>query len=673
MSLPVETASSDRLFPSRARIIRALAQQLTSIEEYASRKPVRFAFISVAAAFIAVIFLCAPVFETNDDVVMSMIASGTGVGDRPDEHIVFSNFLIGLALRSLYTVIPQIPWYGAYLIFVNYLANVAIVYSVTTWRYRRSVGACFLLLFATVSVQLLIRLQFTSTAMWVTEAGILTILTALCRRHEDTSWNAVPVLISGAGLMVLGSLVRFEAYIAAVVVVTVPFIFLVWRMDRSATNRTVLPTWKLALTTGVVIQLIAFGLLAANFGYYHKDATWREFFKFNPYRVKFNDYQWTSYNAQSKWIFDQVQWTENDYNMLSLYWFFDDDRVYNREKLQTVINGYPWVKTTARWRQFGTFWLKLLGHPLLWPIWMQLPFHLWFARNQRSTLLQLMIMAVSIDGIVCGLMMLKTPVFRMFYPLFAFQILISLVFIRWGQPSGKALFSELPFGFWFWWQQSSSRWRIGFDSAIRPVFLATWIAIIAMLGAGWSVGKAVHLSRKTVAAHKLLFADLERIKPQDDELYVCWGGCFPYESVLPLQAPAKMKNVHLLCLGWTQKSPVNKAVKDRFQIEDLTLSLRDKPNVYLISTSVLNHLYSIYVQEHYDIEFAWKPCFSSKAISVFKPVQLEESDEAMVDNFDSADIATEVDLEMDDDDETSSKVQQTSSSSDGPTSTELVR
>jgi hypothetical protein len=133
-----------------------------------------------------------------------------------------------------------------------------------------------------------------------------------------------------------------------------------------------------------------------------------------------------------------------------------------------------------------------------------------------------------------------------------------------------------------------------------------------------------------------------------------------------------MKNVHLLCLGWTQKSPVNKAVKDRFQIQDLTLDLRDKPNVYLISSSILNHLYSVYVQEHYDVEFAWKPCFSSKAISVFKPIQLEESDESMVNNSDSTDIATEVDREIDDE-EVSSKVQQTSSSSDGPTATELVR
>lgn len=49
-----------------------------------------------------IFLVCAtPVYETNDDLVMQLIASGFYTG-HPDAHLIFTNILIGWILRSPY-------------------------------------------------------------------------------------------------------------------------------------------------------------------------------------------------------------------------------------------------------------------------------------------------------------------------------------------------------------------------------------------------------------------------------------------------------------------------------------------------------------------------------------------------------------------------------------------
>ena len=588
-----------------------------SIERFAVRNPLRYSFLSIAILFALVLSFISPFYETNDDAVMSMIASGTGIGARPDEHLVFTNFLIGFVLKFLYTIAPQISWYGVYLVFVHYLANVAATYSVLSWRYRRTIGNCFILLIATVGTQLLIRLQFTSTAMWATSCGIFTILTSLCRRRDDARQRVAGMLCTGAGLVSLGAMVRFEPFLIATLAAGIPCLFLVWELNWK-TDRTV-RTWRIGLITAVATIFIIAVLQISNNAYYDRDVGWREFFAFNPYRVKFNDYQWTNFTERTKPVFDRVQWTENDYELISKHWYFDDDQVFSRENLQLIVDGYPWASSVANWRNFGVWWLILLKDRHLWAIWFQIPLYLWFSRNPKATFIHLVIAAVAIDTVMCG-MLLKAPVFRMYFPLFAMQALFSLLYMRCGVPALEKWNKNVPFrtGFWFGLASRFKRGAMNFE--LKTIWLERTFVVIALFGAGISLFQANKLSRRVVASNRRLLAEIAKINPQDDQLYVCWGGCFPYESILPLDSPQKLKNFHLLCLGWTQKTPVNLAVKNRFQIRDLAVDLVDRKNVFLISSEYLNPYFEKFILEHYDRSVDWKKCFSSSTFDVWKPV-----------------------------------------------------
>ena len=69
-----------------------------------------------------------PSYETNDDVFMTMIASGKGLCPAPDEHLIFTNVIVGQGLKRLYSACPGFPWYGCYLLLVHYAAQVAMAY-----------------------------------------------------------------------------------------------------------------------------------------------------------------------------------------------------------------------------------------------------------------------------------------------------------------------------------------------------------------------------------------------------------------------------------------------------------------------------------------------------------------------------------------------------------------
>src|SRR5260370_12493680 len=77
-------------------------------------RPALVAAVAAAALTLFAVTAGSPQFETNDDVAMNLIAAGVAIADRPDEHLIHSNVLIGLPLAWLYTHAPRVPWFGFY-------------------------------------------------------------------------------------------------------------------------------------------------------------------------------------------------------------------------------------------------------------------------------------------------------------------------------------------------------------------------------------------------------------------------------------------------------------------------------------------------------------------------------------------------------------------------------
>src|SRR5262245_29559189 len=121
-------------FPFRvtARSNYKFRAALLACEGHAMRAPLIFASLAALALLAAIVVLLRVAYETNDDVCLTMIVSGRGFCPRPDEHMLFSNILLGHVLKWLYQFRPLFPWYGSYLLLTHYLSQVAVLYCAIT-------------------------------------------------------------------------------------------------------------------------------------------------------------------------------------------------------------------------------------------------------------------------------------------------------------------------------------------------------------------------------------------------------------------------------------------------------------------------------------------------------------------------------------------------------------
>ena len=608
------------------------------IERWTLNHPLRASIAWMGFLFAAMLSIHTAAYETNDDVAMSMMASGTGLAAQPDEHLVFTNVVIGLLLKHLYTQMPAIPWYGMYLLGVHFLSHVAILYAVLKWRYSRAALFCYWVLFSTIGVLLLTKLQFTSTAIWSVECGLFLTLSGLALRRDVHGRGGWGMLVSGILLMMLGSLVRFDSYIAAMAISAIPLSILVWQLDRFRAPES--RVWRTALATIVFTQIAAFGLQAAHQNYYSRDPAWRAFLDFNPYRVQFNDYAVTRYTAETKPVFDRVGWSENDHEMIRL-WFFDDPQIFGRKNLQAILEGFPWAKEAVSLGKMSDWWRDIINNKRIWPLWALIPLQLWLARDRQFAFRHFLLLTASLDLVICGLMFLKQPPERVYVSLIAFQALYMLYLMREGDstPEVHAIQIMPPGGPVPAWRgvvlrgsialrgTVSLRGSLSLRGTLSPWTASAALVAVAILGLLFGQSTAYRDSRRAVSANRQLHADLDRIGPLESDLFVCWGASFPLESILPLESPHRLRQLHLLGLGWSQHSPANDAVKAHFGIRDLTRALVDNPHVYLLGSTpgrgggVLMDHYGIYIREHYGIDVEWDYCYEGSEFNVYKPVR----------------------------------------------------
>ncbi len=121
--LPSGVAHRDAPAPAvdRSQDLKDVAPRSNAV-----RRPFFLSLVLVGSLVAGILAALTPRFETNDDVGMNAIVAGRMFIDQPDEHVVFSNVLIGCCLKSLYRIAPNVPWYGLYLFVTASISLVAI-------------------------------------------------------------------------------------------------------------------------------------------------------------------------------------------------------------------------------------------------------------------------------------------------------------------------------------------------------------------------------------------------------------------------------------------------------------------------------------------------------------------------------------------------------------------
>lgn len=232
-------------------------------------KKISIAFsVSLAYILCLMVIFGQPGFETNDDVLMAMQASGTGFAEVADEHLIYTHFLIGLVLKFLYQLSPELPWYGLYILTFQTMALTIILFLL---QKRFSSNLYWLtipyLLFAYTKPFLII--QFTTTAALVATAAAALLLEAMAhRRHKAL---LIRYTISSIILFSLASMVRAPA---ALLILILTALFILVKLAGKSLNR----GWKLPIATLSIALISMFLLFTWNRNYYAGSSEWKHLY-----------------------------------------------------------------------------------------------------------------------------------------------------------------------------------------------------------------------------------------------------------------------------------------------------------------------------------------------------------------------------------------------------------
>jgi hypothetical protein len=535
---------------------RAFPRMLNSLRH----KRLLVAAVMTAGVVLSVLAIFTPRFETNDDAGMTAITSGHVLVDQPDEHLVFSNVLIGLALKVLYQAAPRVPWYGGYLFVMASLSLAAVAFACL--RRISTLDACLTVAVVCVAgPPFLTVLQFTRVAFLATLAGLL-LLTALVRDDKParkTLW-AIPFLMAGA-------LIRFNSFLLAVVVLSPLAGWMMWRARTQVGARGAIAVLAGAITVG-------FALLGFNNWYYSRDEAWRDFYKFNALRTSFTDYGRAEYNDVTAPVFAKVGWTRADVELLREWCFLDHER-FNIQTLQTALDGLASRERATEPRSWKELTEILFADTEVLALWACGAIFLLAVRNEGSAWL----VCAGCYLVTCGLCVYLYHDFhlpaRVFCPAFAACAAVILTLSAGPRSIGR-----------------SGPWT-------RSVLARTAIALLLGALLLWRGIVMFNENGDFLAAHAQADDLMRRLKPRADKLFVIWGAEFPYEHIfLPLNGALPASNFKALGLNSLAATPFTTTRLKEFGVSDLYSILRRR-GVYFISNKWENGTLARYFRDHY--------------------------------------------------------------------------
>jgi hypothetical protein len=106
-------------------------------------------------------------------------------------------------------------------------------------------------------------------------------------------------------------------------------------------------------------------------------------------------------------------------------------------------------------------------------------------------------------------------------------------------------------------------------------------------------------ARAVQAMSDRLVKAIHDLGPQPDELYVDWGGSFPYELCLGSHQVRALAPMRILALGCANQTPINKERLREFHIDNLFQAIFEQNNVRVIGYGDTINQIARYADEHY--------------------------------------------------------------------------
>jgi hypothetical protein len=418
-------------------------------------------------------------------------------------------------------------------------------------------------------------------------AGTLLLVGAALKPYATTKGNLYALTI-GSALLILAGLIRIYS-LALVLLLMSPLYGYALVSHFAGTFRRLAPALCCVLLISALLQ---WGQQV----YYKHSSGWEQFYRYNNVRADFIDRQKIVWNKSTEPLFRQIRWSQNDLAML-VSWFYIDQRVYSLQNLlfisqNTSLSPPPEVAWRKLLFDLGGSFLSYAGIATLALSVLLL------IKGVGITRWFSLLTLLWCSGLFVGIHIIERHLpYRvwlvMLFGLYAIQLTI------WCQTAEEGLRRRLVNG------RLSSR---------IPFAL---VAISYAICCAGQIQAVSELSATQRYLQKSFRDDMARLQPRVNQLFVIWGGDFPYEEYqLPTQAAPVTSNMQILGLGVGSHEPF---VQNRLKscgIDNLYQAFYTRDDVFLICNERKKKLLIQYIWEHYHTSVEIRTVFQGTRFTV---------------------------------------------------------
>ncbi len=546
---------------------------VSKTDAYFGENPFLSSFLTAILFVMPILLLFRLYFQWDDDYYAVLLLKGIGLNWAPSEFNYMENAFLCLVLKNLYIKFPAVQWYSALFVLINFLSIWAILAAFNLGTNRFFKTLLFILSAAVLEVRFMGELQWTLVAASAGIGGIL-LLVAIWKR-EDSKY-LLPALGLVFVLAVFSVLIRPSSLLLAIAG-AVPAVVFLARKTKITSHRTSILFFlaAVALTS----------LIAVTFDntYYSRNQAWGGSEELYHRHGELCVFRNPVYDETSKPIFDMVGWSQNDRNLM-LYNYFMDPETYSAEKLQTLNRYFP--RVTFDKNPQDTF-SSMFANP-----------------GFSAAFLFFLALLPLLSG--------ETLWFVAFNTAWTVLILLFCRLYLWMPERIYLPFLFLQNNFSIFWSLSNTLNH--FKNSSQPAQIGMWKLLLLVFYFIFTVHLLeLHYSSAHAWAweEKDLKVAMSRLNPQDDQVFVTWGGAFPYIKIGAFDDDEFLRHFHTIALDWFQRTPINSAMMSHYDLKNLFKDLVDNPKAFLIADSDELNLYRIYMKEKYNQEINFKVYLSS--------------------------------------------------------------
>lgn len=542
-------------------------------------------FLTASFIVFVLFFLSLLMFEStwgiNDDVFMAMTVSGKGFSNKPIEHIVYSNIIIGSVLKKMYQVAPLYSWYGFYTLSVLFVSFVVLLYSLLSFKYSKSRILYFFLYFILFGLFFIRGPEFTANAFMLGMSGAFLFIAGL-RNEKILPYK---ILLASLFLLSVSSLVRLESFFL-VVILSLPVIIIALR-EKDFNKQIV----RKSLLFSIALALIVFTCHTYDKYRYSEDNRWAYVLKKAELRGELVDNnKMTEYSSKTRHIFNAVGWSVNDFFLMKS-WFSADDRVFSRDNMEKVYSGFKGFKNDSPKRamvfEYMLRDLYFYGSILL------IIFFIMQTSEKGKNIFEIIIaILISLFIIVYLGYYIRLPS-RVYMCVLSFLSFLTLFFtdINTKKQDIKQL-----------------------GGKIKYIFILLFVCFFIYLHHNVSV-----IQEK---CNFLVKYSITQLRPaSDDRIFLVWGRSLPLEFLSVFDNLDDFSNFRMLPANHRFNDPISTETLKDFGAKTFS-ELMEKDNLYHIGNHMYMALYSRYLNEHYNRAVAFEIYMENPMFMVYRTVNI---------------------------------------------------